>query len=97
MQNNRKIRIFAGPNGSGKSSLFNEFSKHYNTGYFINADNLEKSLSYIGLVDLSEIGIVATQEDLEAFKKMGSSQSLLLMAQESGHDIDIKVKLYYVY
>lgn len=42
---NKKIRVFAGPNGSGKSPLFSEFSKNYNTGFFINADELEKKLA----------------------------------------------------
>jgi predicted ABC-type ATPase len=48
MPSKKKIRIFAGPNGSGKSTLFNEFSKKYNTGFFINADELEKKTSRIG-------------------------------------------------
>ena len=38
MQNKKKVRIFAGPNGSVKSTLFVEFSKIYQTGYFVNAD-----------------------------------------------------------
>lgn len=92
MPSKKKIRVFAGPNGSGKSTLFNEFSKNYNTGFFINADELEKKLSQSGLIDLAEIGITATQEDLDAFKELVSSQSLFQKANEGGHVIDILIK-----
>lgn len=64
MPSNKKIRIFAGPNGSGKSTLFHEFSKHYTTGFFINADILEKKLAESGLIDLNELDLEATQQDL---------------------------------
>ena len=63
MQKNKRLRIFAGPNGSGKSTLFKEFKTLYNPGNFINADELEKSLSNSGLIDLTEIGLKATQKD----------------------------------
>lgn len=92
MPNIRRIRIFAGPNGSGKSSLFEGFSKQYKTGYFVNADNIEKRLADSGLVDLNEMGINASQDDLETFKLLKSSRSLLQMAEDRGHIIDVKVK-----
>lgn len=46
------MRVIAGPNGSGTSTLFNSLCQEVNevtgkplrTGYFINADNLEKEL-----------------------------------------------------
>jgi predicted ABC-type ATPase len=50
MPNIRRIRILAGSNGSGKSSLFEGFAKQYKAGYFVNADNIEKSLADSGLV-----------------------------------------------
>lgn len=92
MPSKKKIRIFAGPNGSGKSTLFNEFSKNYNTGFFINADELEKKLAQSGLIDLAEIGITATQKDLDYFKSLPSSKSLFKKAKDGGHVIDIIVK-----
>ncbi|WP_291099593.1 MULTISPECIES: hypothetical protein [unclassified Flavobacterium] len=92
MPSNKKIRIFAGPNGSGKSTLFKEFSKNYNTGFFINADELETKLAQSGLIDLKEIGLVATQKDLDDFKALESSLSLFEKAQQEGHIIDILVK-----
>ena len=42
MRKNKRLRVFAGPNGSGKSTLFEEFKKHFDPGYFINADEFEK-------------------------------------------------------
>lgn len=39
----KRLRVFAGPNRSGKSTLFEEFSKNYNAGFFINADYLGKN------------------------------------------------------
>lgn len=92
MPSKKKIRIFAGPNGSGKSTLFHEFSKNYNTGFFINADILEKKLADSGLIDLSELGLDVTQKDLDAFKILASSQSLFRKANEAGHQIDVFVK-----
>jgi predicted ABC-type ATPase len=92
MPSNKKIRVFAGPNGSGKSTLFHEFSKNYNTGFFINADILEKKLADSGLIDLSELGLDVTQQDLDAFKMLASSQSLFRKANEAGHQIDVFVK-----
>ncbi|WP_333809357.1 hypothetical protein [Flavobacterium sp.] len=92
MPSNKKIRIFAGPNGSGKSTLFHEFSKNYNTGFFINADILEKRLAESGLIDLKEIGLDATQDDLDAFMILDSSKTLFNKAAEEGHVIDVFVK-----
>lgn len=92
MQKNKRLRVFAGPNGSGKSTLFNEFSKIYNTGYFINADQLESQLSNKGLIDLSELGLKATQGDLDKFLGGASAQSLIKKASNDGHSIDISIK-----
>ena len=38
----KRFRMFAGPNGSGKSTLIEDVKKHYNVGYFINADMIGK-------------------------------------------------------
>jgi predicted ABC-type ATPase len=45
MSKEKRIRIFAGPNGSGKSSAYEELSKKYPTGVYINADEIAKGLS----------------------------------------------------
>ena len=44
MSSQSRIRVFAGPNGSGKTSLYSVVSKTYNSGIFINADEIEKIL-----------------------------------------------------
>ena len=88
----KKIRVFAGPNGSGKSTLFSEFSKNYKTGYVSNADEIEKKLTFSGLIDLQEIGITATQKDLDHFIALPASQTLFQKAKDEGHIIDVIVK-----
>jgi predicted ABC-type ATPase len=64
MSNQNRVRIFAGPNGSGKTSLYTEISKTYHSGSFINADEIEKILKSKGLIDLTELGLKVTTQDL---------------------------------
>ena len=92
MQNNKRVRIFAGPNGSGKSTLFKEFEKKYNPGFFINADELENQLSSSGLINLSNIGVKATDKDLVLFQKTNEAKSLLKKAVNEGGCINLKIK-----
>lgn len=91
MPGSKKIRIFAGPNGSGKSTLFKKFSERYNTGYFVNADELEKTLATVGEINLEELGITATQEMLDTFKQSPASKSLFEKAKLEGHEIDVAI------
>lgn len=88
---NKKIRIFAGPNGSGKSSLFHEFKKKFSSGPFVNADEIENKLVTRGLIDLKELGLHVTQDDLDQFSKLTSSISLLQKAEQENHPIDILI------
>ena len=94
MASNKRVRIFAGPNGSGKSTLFEAFQSEYKekTCYFVNADLLEKKLFDTSLIDLKIIGLFASQADLEAFKQLPTSQSLINKARADGHSIDIHIK-----
>lgn len=92
MQKNKRLRMFAGPNDSGKSTLFNEFKKNYDPGYFINADDLEKLLSSSGLIDLEPIGVKALPKDLKAFSGRKEAKTLLAKAESEGHVIDIAIK-----
>lgn len=80
MSSQSRIRLFAGPNGSGKTSLYYKISKTYNSGIFINADEIEKTLQTKGLIDLSEFGLKVTAKDLEKFFSLSDSQSLLIKA-----------------
>lgn len=91
MPGHKKIRIFAGPNGSGKSTLFKSLSKNYNTGFFINADELESKLNQHGAIDLESTGFTVNQEDLDAFKLFPASQSLIDKAKREGHEMKITI------
>lgn len=44
------------------------------------------------MIDLKEIGLIATQDDLDAFKNLESSKTLFAKATAEGHTIDIFVK-----
>lgn len=94
MANSKRVQIFAGPNGSGKSTLFDAFVKEYKekTGYFVNADLIEKTLGSTSLIDLAAFGVSASQEDLEEFKKLPASKSLIDKAKIDGHTIDLHIK-----
>ena len=72
--------------------MFDEFSRNYNAGYFVNADVIEKKLSEKNLIDLNELNIIATQQDLDIFLQKESSQTLIQKAIDSGYIIDISIK-----
>ena len=91
MSSQSRIRLFAGPNGSGKTSLYYKISKTYNSGIFINADEIEKTLQTKGLIDLSEFGLKVTAKDLELFFSLNDSQSLLAKARQENYTIDITI------
>jgi ABC-type branched-subunit amino acid transport system ATPase component len=92
MPKNKRLRVFAGPNGSGKSTLFNDFKNIYDPGYFINADELEKSLNATGLIDLEKIGINATTKDLLAFAKLKEAKTLLAKTSAEGYSIQLAIR-----
>jgi predicted ABC-type ATPase len=91
MSSQSRIRVFAGPNGSGKTSLYSKISKTYNSGIFINADEIEKILQTKGLIDLSEFGLKVTTKDLEVFILLNDSQSLFAKAKQENYTIDITI------
>lgn len=51
----KRLRVFAGPNGSGKSTLYKQISSQFNTGYFVNSDEIEQEISKAGFINLSRI------------------------------------------
>lgn len=91
MSSQSRIRVFAGPNGSGKTSLYSVISKTYNSGIFINADEIEKILQTKGLIDLSEFGLKVTTKDLELFSSLDDSQSLFAKAKQENSTINITI------
>jgi Uncharacterized protein conserved in bacteria len=88
----KRLRVFAGPNGSGKSTLYKQISSQFNTGYFVNSDEIEQDISKAGFINLNRFGLKLTQEDLDQFLGRGQSISLLRKAEESGHPISIAVR-----
>ena len=65
----KRFRMFAGPNGSGKSTLIEDVKKHYNVGYFVNADIIEKQLKTQGFINCEEyVPTPITQYDWESFQ-----------------------------
>jgi predicted ABC-type ATPase len=91
MQKIKRLRIFAGPNGSGKTTLYKEVKLHFNQLPFINADEIEFSLSKSGLIDLQLFGITATTLDLEKFSKTTDAKSLISKAEIEGYKIIIEI------
>ena len=89
MSNQSKIRLFAGPNGSGKTSLYNIISKTYQSGIFINADEIEKTLQTKGLIDLTDFGLKVTSKDLEQYALLDDSQSLFGKAKQEKFSTDL--------
>ncbi len=85
----KRIRIFAGPNGSGKSTLFEEFKKNYSTGYFINADEIQKQLTEKKLIDLSSIGI---RPGIKEYQKFYANSTLIDKAKKDGYKINLILK-----
>lgn len=92
MPSQNRVRIYAGPNGSGKSSLYDVISKEYISGIFVNADLIEKQLKTIGFVDLTEFNLKINTSQLDTFKKLPSSISLIKKAISEGYTIDVVVK-----
>lgn len=87
-----RLRVFAGPNGSGKSTLFEEFSKKYKSGIFLNADYIEKELTTKGYIDLSDYNLTLTFEDLNIFLESERAQSLIKKALSDNQVIAFEIK-----
>lgn len=77
----RRLRVFAGPNGSGKSTLFEIFSQRYDSGVFVNADELEKKFRSNGFTSLNQFGIRVDHEELSEFIST-SGYALLLQTSD---------------
>ena len=60
----KRLRIFAGPNGSGKSTIFRYIDSKIGCPYFVNADEIHKSLSENGVLNFDDYAITPDREDL---------------------------------
>jgi predicted ABC-type ATPase len=84
----KRMRVFAGPNGSGKSTIIKEIQKLVNTGFYINADDIEKSYKEKGFVNLGDFELESTQED---FDKYLQRSTLLAKVREENRQIDLSL------
>lgn len=69
----RRLRIFAGPNGSGKSSLYEKLQENFNLGFYINPDDLNKSINNSLELNLNDFKIHTNNSE---WKKFYSSHGL---------------------
>jgi predicted ABC-type ATPase len=63
-----RMRMFAGPNGSGKSTVKSEIDTSL-LGFYINPDDIEKSLHAIHTFDLNPLPIQTSQHEIITFFK----------------------------
>lgn len=58
----KRLRIFAGPNGSGKSTIFKHVDGLIGCSSFVNADEIQKSLSEKGVLNFDKYTILVDRE-----------------------------------
>lgn len=85
-----KFRMIAGPNGSGKSTIINIIKKKINTGFYLNADNVEKKLKDSLELDLnSYFEIEISNSKLQNFFR---NHLLYQNALKNSYNFDFEVK-----
>ena len=87
-QKSRRLRLFGGPNGSGKSTLFEQISKKYDLGIYLNPDEIEKELKSSDHLDLSRYGL--EQAYVDGFEKFVKTHTISRKARKSGYEIDLQ-------
>ncbi len=68
----KRLRIFAGPNGSGKSTILQLLPSTVDLGYYINADDIERSITNGLGIGLNKYGVKANTEILYNFFEQSS-------------------------
>ncbi len=65
----KRMRVFAGPNGSGKTTIFKGILKDNKVqlGVFVNADDIEKTLSQTNSIHFSHYQLHITEEEVKDF------------------------------
>jgi predicted ABC-type ATPase len=66
-----RLRVIAGPNGSGKTTLtrFLRQTFNFSFGYYINADDIQLSLTSKSYFDFSDFELNINEEELKGFFK----------------------------
>lgn len=78
----KRLRIFAGPNGSGKSTIFNAVRKIVACPYFVNADEIYKTLHEKGRLSFEHYMVITTIEHVrEQFQQSGFYERCRLREQ----------------
>jgi predicted ABC-type ATPase len=94
-----RMRMFAGPNGSGKSTVKSEIDTSL-LGFYINPDDIEKSLKTIHIFDLKPLPIQTSQHEIITFfkqsglfPKIRNSEQIHCITYQNGivnfHDLPI--------
>lgn len=85
----RRLRIFAGPNGSGKSTIYNKIDSQYDTGYYINPDNIEKEIKINNNFTIKKFGLENINPNL--LNSFLANHSLKHKAESKGFTIDMSL------
>ena len=65
----KRMRVFAGPNGSGKTTIFKGIlaENRVQLGIYVNADDIEKSLSQTNSIDFSNYQLTLKEQEVKHF------------------------------
>lgn len=74
-----RIRVFAGPNGSGKSTIIHKLRETINFGAYLNADDIERTLSNKGFLNIDNYNLNLIQEDWAVYSTAPRSMAKLLL------------------
>jgi len=77
----KRMRIFAGPNGSGKSTFVLNIhppSPSFKLGYYVNADDIEKTIREKGKLSFNEFGLTISTKQIQSYYKNSGFSSLKL-------------------
>lgn len=92
----KRLRIFAGPNGSGKSTIFQYVNKAIGCRCFVNADEIQKSLSEKGYLNFDKYTIIIDKDTfIEDFLRSSWSK-IITHAAEICASIHVDANRLYV-
>lgn len=86
-QDSKRLRMIAGPNGSGKSTIINQLSSQFNTGVYLNADDLEKEFNEKGYINLD----IYNLKDTDSFKSFVENHTLTVKALKSDSNVNLEL------
>ena len=81
--------MIAGPNGSGKSTIINSLSSHFNTGIYLNADDIEKEFKEKGYIELNLYGLKEIENN--QFNSFIKNHTLTYKALNTNFNVDLQL------